>query len=240
MGFVALLNTGAALCTAWACNARVLAVSGQVHLDGIDSGYGHLHEIPDQLGLIRHLTKWAERINHPSETPAVMQRAFSELRSGRPRPVEIEMPMDVMAAVAQVVPAQMCSEVEPPPIDEDLVKEAARLLAEAKRPLIVVGSGALDAAGELMAVSQRLQAPVISKRKGKGVMPDDLSGKWNGSGTDTLLTGQRVAGRYVQARMLSDRLTAFREALGRITEAGTAAWALFFSVDALVPAQKPV
>ncbi|MDX1406445.1 MAG: thiamine pyrophosphate-binding protein, partial [Woeseiaceae bacterium] len=60
-----LLNSTAALCTAWACNSPVLAISGQVHLDGIDSGYGHLHEIPDQLGLIRHLSKWAERINRP-------------------------------------------------------------------------------------------------------------------------------------------------------------------------------
>ena len=82
-----LLNTTAALSTAWACNSPVLAISGQVHLDGIDSGYGHLHEIPDQLGLIRHLTKWAERINTPAETPELLRRAFEELGSGRPRPV---------------------------------------------------------------------------------------------------------------------------------------------------------
>jgi acetolactate synthase-1/2/3 large subunit len=165
-----LLNTTAALCTAWACNSPVLAISGQVHRDGIDSGYGHLHEIPDQLGLIRHLTKWADRINEPAETPALMARAFAELRSGRPRPVEIEMPMDVMAQVADVEVAKPACAVEPPPIDDDLIKAAASVLLAAKRPMIVIGSGALDAGAELMAIAERLQAPVVAKRKGKGII----------------------------------------------------------------------
>lgn len=168
-----LLNTTAALCTAWACGAPVLAIAGQVHLKGIDSGYGHLHEIPDQLGLIRHLTKWAERIHHPAETPAVMRQAFTELRSGRIRPVEIEMPMDVMGAEAVVGAASPAAPAAPPPLDPDLVRDAAKVLAAAKRPLIVIGGGALDAADELRAVAERLQAPVLAKRKGKGVIPED-------------------------------------------------------------------
>jgi acetolactate synthase-1/2/3 large subunit len=168
-----LLNTTAALCTAWACNSPVLAISGQVHLAGIDSGYGHLHEIPDQLGLIRHLTKWAERINHPTETPAILQQAFTELQSGRPRPVEIEMPMDVMEARAVIAKPVRATREEAPPVDPDLVKAAAKLLLAAKRPMIVIGSGALDAGAELLAVAERLQAPVMAKRKGKGVISDE-------------------------------------------------------------------
>ena len=168
-----LLNSGAALCTAWACNAPVLAISGQVHLAGIDSGYGHLHEIPDQLGLIRHLTKWAERINHPAQTPEVMRRAFTELRSGRPRPVEVEMPMDVMGAQTVVAAAHKAVATEPPPLDGDRVRQAARVLTDAKRPMIVIGSGVLHAAPDLLAVAERLQAPVVAKRKGKGVIPAD-------------------------------------------------------------------
>ncbi|MEX2125732.1 MAG: thiamine pyrophosphate-dependent enzyme [Woeseia sp.] len=168
-----LLNTTAALCTAWACGSPVLAISGQVHLKGIDSGYGHLHEVPDQLGLIRHLTKSAERINHPSETPAVMRRAFTELRSGRIRPVEVEMPMDVMGAIAPVHAARRAEPRQPPPVDEGRIRAAARHLLAARRPMIVIGGGALDAGAELLAVAERLQAPVIAKRKGKGVVPGD-------------------------------------------------------------------
>jgi len=165
-----LLNSSAALCTAWACNSQVLAISGQVHLAGIDSGYGHLHEIPDQLGMIRHITKWAERINHPTDTPRIMQQAFTELQSGRPRPVEIEMPMDVMGAKAPVAAARKATRDATPGIDPDQIKAAAQLLLAAKRPMIVIGSGALDAGAELLAVAERLQAPVMSKRKGKGVI----------------------------------------------------------------------
>ncbi len=168
-----LLNSAAALCTAWACNSQVLAISGQVHLAGIDSGYGHLHEIPDQLGMIRHITKWAERINHPADTPRIMQQAFTELQSGRPRPVEIEMPMDVMGAKALVTKATKAKRNDPPPIDPGQIKAAAKVLLAAKRPMIVIGSGALDAGAELLAVAERLQAPVMSKRKGKGVISDE-------------------------------------------------------------------
>lgn len=168
-----LLNTTAALCTAWACNSPVLAISGQVHLDGIDSGYGHLHEIPDQLGLIRHLTKSAERIENGADTPAVMERAFRALRSGRPQPVEIEMPMDIMAATADIAPASRADGAALPDIDDSLIKAAAKLLANARKPMIVIGSGALDAGVPLKAVADRLQAPVMTKRKGKGIISDD-------------------------------------------------------------------
>ncbi|MCH9693635.1 MAG: hypothetical protein K0U72_03920 [Gammaproteobacteria bacterium] len=168
-----LLNTTAALCTAWACNSPVLAISGQVHLDGIDSGYGHLHEIPDQLGMISHITKSAERINKGSDTPDVMQRAFEELKSGRPQPVEVEMPMDVMGDSAETRAAVRAERREPPVVDIDQVKAAAKILLAAKNPMIVIGSGALDAGASLLAVAERLQAPVVSKRKGKGVVSDD-------------------------------------------------------------------
>ena len=165
-----LLNTTCALSTAWACNAPVLAISGQIPSTAIGRGYGHLHEIPDQLGLIRHLTKWAERINDPAETPRVMRRAFEELSSGRPRPVEIEMPMDIMGQTGDVEPAQKAGSRGTPTPDEDLVREAAKILFAAKRPMIVIGSGALDAGAELLAVAERLQAPVVAKRKGKGLI----------------------------------------------------------------------
>ena len=167
-----LLNSTAALATAWANNAPVLCVSGQVPASGIDSGYGHLHEINDQLGLIRHLTKWAERIEQPEDAPGQIAEAFRQLRTGRPRPVEVEMAMDVMAMQADVEPLDPVIEYPLPPIDLDRIDAAAKLLAEAKRPMIVIGSGALDAGEALLAVAEVLQAPVMSKRKGRGVIDD--------------------------------------------------------------------
>src|ERR1700752_3900081 len=106
-----LLNTTAALSTAFATNAPVLCISGQIPSDLIGRGFGLLHEIPDQLGILRTLTKWASRISHPTETGKLVNEAFRQLRDGRPGPVALEMPLDVMAletevAVAEAAPPQ--------------------------------------------------------------------------------------------------------------------------------------
>jgi len=165
-----LLNASAALATAWGNSTPVLCVSGQIPLPAIDRGYGELHEIRDQLGLIRHLSKWAERIEHPAQAPALVDEAFQRLTSGRPRPVALEMPMDTMAASAAVDLAPPPAGPPAPPVDEDRVEQAAALLQRAKRPLIVVGSGAAGAAGEVLALAEKLQAPVLAKRNGKGIV----------------------------------------------------------------------
>src|SRR3546814_10924809 len=69
-----ILNTGAALATAYGCGAKVLALTGQIPADAIGRGLGMLHEIPDQLGILERLTKHAARINHPSEAPRSDER----------------------------------------------------------------------------------------------------------------------------------------------------------------------
>lgn len=168
-----LLNSSAALCTAWANHARVLCISGQIPSTSMGKGYGDLHEIDDQLGMIRHITKSAQRIEHPAHAPAAVTEAMRQLRNGRPRPVEIEMPMDVMGQRVEVDLSCGSAELPRPPVDLDRIEEAARLLGRAERPLIVVGSGALDACEPLRAVAEALQAPVMAKRNGKGAMPSD-------------------------------------------------------------------
>src|SRR5213080_4382398 len=97
-----LLNTTAALSTAYATNAPVLCISGQIPSDLIGRGIGLLHEIPDQLAILKGLTKWAERVNHPTETGKLVNEAFRQLGDGRPRPVALEMPLDIMAVEAEV------------------------------------------------------------------------------------------------------------------------------------------
>jgi acetolactate synthase-1/2/3 large subunit len=167
-----LLNTTAALSTAYATNAPVLCVAGQVPSDMIGRGFGLLHEIPDQLGILKSLTKWAARIDHPSATGKCVNDAFRELRAGRPRPVGLEIPPDVLALATEVAlpaaePALPVTEPDP-----DQIEDAARLLAAAKNPLIFVGGGAVEAGEEVLAIAEMLQAPVISFTGGKGVVSD--------------------------------------------------------------------
>jgi len=167
-----LLNTTAALATAYATNAPVLCVSGQIPSDLIGRGFGLLHEIPDQLAILKGLTKWAARINHPSETGKLVNEAFRQLVDGRPRPVALEMPLDVMARPYNVtLPAPEPALAAPEP-DADLIADAAKLLSAAKAPLIYVGSGAMAAGGEIFALAERLQAPVVTYTGGKGVVSD--------------------------------------------------------------------
>ena len=167
-----LMNTFAALSTAYGCNARVLALTGQIPSNTIGRGLGMLHEVPDQLGQMERLTKWSRRINHPSEVPAVMDQAFRELWSGRPRPVGIEMPLDQLHLKSPVGPITPTAAPEPPEPDPDLIAKAARMLGEASNPMIFVGGGAYEAAEEIRALAEMLQAPVVSYMNGKGVLDD--------------------------------------------------------------------
>lgn len=165
-----VLNAAAALLTAWGMNAPVLALAGQIPSFAIDGGHGHLHELPDQIGLLRHLTKHAARIHAPHEAPGAVAAAIRAARSGRPRPVALECGIDVWGAAGPVVfPA-----IEPPelpPVDEEAIARAADLLGRAERPIIVAGSGALDAGPELQAIAEALEAPVCSFRRGRGAIP---------------------------------------------------------------------
>src|ERR1700674_2976684 len=144
-----LLNTTAALATAYATNTPVLCISGQIPSNLIGRGFGLLHEIPDQLGILKGLTKWAARINHPSETGKLVNEAFRQLGDGRARPVALDMPLDIMALESEVaLPAVEAPPPAPLP-DPELIEKAAALLAAARQPMIYVGSGAAAASAEL-------------------------------------------------------------------------------------------
>ena len=167
------LNTTAALATAYACNAPVLCLSGQVPLGRIGRGFGLLHELPDQLGIMQRLTKWAARIEAPNEAPRLIAEAFEQMRIGRPRPVALEIPMDVLAQeawlAAEVPRARQIAHPQP---DPEATLRAAELLNGAARPMIFVGGGAQGASAQVRALAERLGAPVVAGWMGRGVMDD--------------------------------------------------------------------
>jgi acetolactate synthase-1/2/3 large subunit len=168
-----VLNTTAALCTAYGASVPIVCLTGQVPSNFIGSGKGHLHELPDQLGTLRSLTKWAARINHPAEAPRLVAEAFQQATSGRPRPVALEMPMDVSLAPAPVElvpPSAKYLSIAP---DPEMIKKAALLLKGAKNSMIMVGAGAIHAAEEVLAIAEILQAPVVSYRGGRGIVSDE-------------------------------------------------------------------
>jgi acetolactate synthase-1/2/3 large subunit len=168
-----VLNAGAALATAYAVSSPVLCVAGQVPTAAIDKGYGMLHEIPRQREVLRSVTKWVGRPTTPAEAPGVVGEAFRQLRSGRPRPVAVETPPDMLQATGDV------TLVEPATItrsagDPETLKRAAEMLRRAERPVIYSGGGVLlaEAWEELRAVAEMLQAPVIMSTDGRGAVSD--------------------------------------------------------------------
>lgn len=167
-----LLNTTAALATAYGCYAPVLAITGQLPASAIGKGYGLLHEIPDQLALIAGLTKWCCRIEYPSDVPDKVREAFKQLKSGVIRPVEIEMAMDTLGVATDVTLLDPVNEYASPQPDSDAIESAAKLLGKAANPLVVCGGGAVNAGSELLEVAEMLQAPVISHRMGRGILSD--------------------------------------------------------------------
>jgi acetolactate synthase I/II/III large subunit len=166
-----LLNSTAALATAYSTSAPVLALSGQIPSKFIGKGHGLLHEIPDQLSILKTLTKWATRIEAPQDAPRTVAQAFQQMTSGRTQPVGLEIAPDILQARAEIDPVAPLPPL-PQPLDEDAIERAARLLEQAERPLIFLGGGALDAGAEVKALAERLGAPVAANRRGKGVMDD--------------------------------------------------------------------
>jgi acetolactate synthase-1/2/3 large subunit len=170
-----LLNAAAALSTAYACNSPVLCITGQIQSDLIEVGRGLLHEIPNQLGMVRSVTKHAARAMTPGEVPGVVHEAVRHIGTGRPRPVEIEVPPDVLLATGEVRLTGPEPRPEPPAGDPDAIEVAAKLLGNAKQPLIWVGGGILraGASAELLRLAELLQAPVVVSQNGKGAISDE-------------------------------------------------------------------
>jgi len=221
------LNTTAALSTAYAVNAPVLALVGQIAQATIGRGTGQLHEIPDQLAIMRGLTKWAERIRAPHEAAPLVAEAFRQMRSGRPRPVALECPIDVWGRAAPVA-APIAAVATVPEIDPEAIGKAAALLATAQRPMIVVGGGAHGAAAEVTALAEALAAPVMAHRMGQGVLDRrhplavNLLAGWRlWEGADVVLAiGTRLATPLMQwgtdSRLKIIRIDADAEEIDRI------------------------
>ena len=164
------LNTTTALATAQSLYQPVLAISGQIFEDKIGKGLGYLHEIPDQIGIMRTLTKWAAHIDGPHDAGAKAREAFRQLLSGVPGPVGLECGWDVWKRASEVALEDEPAIRQTPPIDEDAAEHAAKLLANSKKPLIWVGGGAQAASSEVVRLAEMLEAPVVSFRTGAGVI----------------------------------------------------------------------
>jgi acetolactate synthase-1/2/3 large subunit len=164
-----LLNAGAALLTAFATNAPVLGLIGQIPDADIGRNLGHLHEIRDQAGIIKRLVDHSALIRKPEQASRATALAMRAMQTGRPGPAVLECAIDVWGKSGPVS-LQAPLPVPATKIDHGAIRKAAKLLGTARRPLIICGGGAQGASAEVTALSAMLQAPVLAFRRGRGVL----------------------------------------------------------------------
>jgi acetolactate synthase I/II/III large subunit len=188
-------NASAALGTAYACSSPVLLIAGQVESHNLGKDKGALHEINDQLDIIKPVTKWCRRVMTVEEIPLAIHEAMQQMRTGRPRPTEVEIPWDVLRKEGEGVSLGRAQYPRIQPNREDL-RRAAKLLGSAKRPLIWAGGGVIfsEASPELIALAEFLGAPVATTPEGKGAIPEDhplsLGAGYYGFGSSRFATPQ--------------------------------------------------
>lgn len=170
-----VLNAAAGLATAYACNARVLCIAGHIHSHGIGKGYGLLHEIKDQAAVLDQVTKWRAQAHAPEEIPGLVRRAYKEMNTGRPAPVAIEIPHDILQAHGEIglvgPPAEEDHRLKP---DAAQIRRIAAVLEAASFPVIYSGGGTVATSGgaALQRLAEKLSCPVITSENGRGAISD--------------------------------------------------------------------
>jgi acetolactate synthase I/II/III large subunit len=168
-----VLNATAALCTAYGTCSPMLCLTGEVPSQFKGQGRGHLHELPDQLGILERLTRYAAHIEAPAEVPRRMREAIGAALSGRQGPAALSICWDTLGKKGEVSPPAAPEISVPASADADQVAACVRLIIAAKQPMIFTGSGAQHASAEIAALAERLCAPVVGFRGGRGVVGED-------------------------------------------------------------------
>jgi thiamine pyrophosphate-dependent acetolactate synthase large subunit-like protein len=177
---VALVTTGPGLTNAltplveaYADSIPVVLITSDIASDLVGRDLGALHEVPNQIDCVRPVARWAEALGEARAIPGAVAGAFDLLRTGRPGPMVLSIPYDLLAARVSA-PAPGGGHGMRPPCHVADVREAAAVLLEASRPLIVTGGGVIAAGAEreLAAVTRRLAAPVIATVGGRGALSE--------------------------------------------------------------------
>ncbi|MCY4367448.1 MAG: thiamine pyrophosphate-binding protein [Chloroflexi bacterium] len=170
---VGLYNAASGLTNAYSRSTPVLIIAGQIPRGAIGKNRGSVHEIANQPDIVRPVTKWQRQAERPREVPDAVFEAFRQMRTGRPRPVLIEMPPEAGVEREEVQlrnPARV-SPIVPSP---DSLREVAEVIARSRTPLIYAGGGVArsDAEQALVKLAEATNIPVVTSSGGKGTIPD--------------------------------------------------------------------
>ena len=166
-----MTNILTAMGQAYADSVPMLVISSVNRRDQLAMGDGRLHELPSQRNLAAGVAAFSHTLLSPDQLPQVLARAFALFAGARPRPVHIEIPIDVIAGPADPAMMRPRPLPAPPAPAPESAQRAAEWLAAAEHPIIVLGGGAVGAASEALALAEHLDAPVIHTVNAKGILP---------------------------------------------------------------------
>jgi acetolactate synthase-1/2/3 large subunit len=166
-----MTNIITALGQAYADSVPMLVISSVTNTEQLGLGQGRLHELPHQRNLVSGVAAFSHTLMRPAELPEVLARAFTVFRSQRPRPVHIEIPIDVLEMPADSVSSTQPTIPKRPGPNPDVIRRAAEMLRSAKDPMVWLGGGAKDAAAESLRLVELLDAPTVNTTNGSGVLP---------------------------------------------------------------------
>ncbi|MDY4299274.1 5-guanidino-2-oxopentanoate decarboxylase [Pseudomonas salmasensis] len=166
-----MTNITTAMGQAYADSIPMLVISSVQSRSQLGGGRGKLHELPNQSALVAGVAAFSHTLMSAAELPGVLARAFAVFQAGRPRPVHIEIPLDVLVENADALLGSTPVSVARAGAAPAAVQQMSQRLAAAKRPLILAGGGAIDAAAELTRLAEALGAPVALTINAKGMLP---------------------------------------------------------------------
>jgi len=167
-----LLNILTPLGQAWSDSSNVLVISSALDIGDAAQGRGRLHEMLDQRGAAATVTSLAMRAYTPKDVRDCIARAFANFASARPRPAYLEIPLDLLQVPAgDGWTARALPKMASP--SAALIETAVKKLNVAKRPVIILGGGALHAGKAAIAIAEKLRAPVLTTTAGKGAVRAD-------------------------------------------------------------------
>ncbi len=166
-----MTNAATGIAQAYSDSQPLLILSGASPAPTQGKGWGALHELNDQAAVTAGFTAFSAMVRYPEELPELIARAYAVFRGTRPRPVHLSLPRDVLPAPrhGRLAAASL-------PVSADAGcggdRGGSRALAQARRPLIFVGGGAVGTGSALAAIAERIGAPVLASNAGKGILPD--------------------------------------------------------------------
>lgn len=165
-------NAATGIAQAYCDSVPMIVISGAVATTMQGKGWGTVHDLDDQSAVTASFTAFSTMVHHPQDIPEWLGRAFALFRSSRPRPVHLSIPWDVAPQPVADAPWAVRRSPSLPMPDPQALKEAATVLCQARKPLILLGGGAIGTGAAARQIAQHLGAVVLTTNAGKGIVPE--------------------------------------------------------------------